>query len=473
MHTFNSQLLVDRVTSLISLNVVLLNVPTSPSRPYGTRYATFDGVPSQDIAKLISQNPGFRDLQLGLGGGFPGRGRHRLKALEAEHALENIGAIKNPLRSLTLHGNFAITPTALSVWESHWLQLQRLSLYNEKLVRQAADHFVGRFPALRSLRIEATNHRWKWDWSPPFLLDLTPFLSSLKLTELFVTGLQPRNMEALKECGSQLQHLSFHVDEGPGRWVPGREFQIRSPSPSRFTDMLLSPKELTEIRLACPSLDWLAFDVQPFHLGEATSALGQPTPMSGYSESSLHVYEEAISSETQLLEQYAARNILERFVVQEKGPDPIFTELTRFRSLRHLRLYIHDVRLMPWHFSIGDAIRTFLWLQKHKEGVPLESLVICNRISQNRPRPGAQGSPWIVYEMGMGKVHAGNSKLSALYDVEKDGIAPALLEVASEAGDPVSLTPQYDEDEERMDWLERLDPKGFVVPLDWIYAPRF
>ncbi|KAF2650764.1 hypothetical protein K491DRAFT_782397 [Lophiostoma macrostomum CBS 122681] len=461
MHSSNLQLFHDRFTCLVSLGVMLPRFTIHPERGEPT-YAPCFGNSSGDVAHIISRNPGFKDLQLRLRGPVWGSEEHELLSSEVEYAMEHIGAIVKPLRSLALDGIFAFTPKALSVWEGHWLQLQSLSLLTEDLARTATAHFIGRFPALRNLRIRAD--RRPLGRSSPFLLDMLPFLASLKLSELSLTGVHPSNLGFLAEGGFNLQRLSFHICEGPNHWVPGRGDKIQPPSPSRFTDILLSPERVSEIGAACPSLDWFALDVQPFHIGEEAITSELHTPMSGYSASSLRDYEQKISLETSLFSQYAARNILERFVIQEVGPDPIFTELARFCSLRHLRLYIHDVHLMPWHFGLGSAIRTFLWLRKHKEGVPLESLVIFNPIRENKPMKGIEDSPWVVYEMGEGKVHAEGRKTSAIYEVERDDTIPALFELGN--GYWGRRTQRDEENREMIKW-GMIDPEGFIIPLDW------
>lgn len=465
LHTFNSRLF-DKVTCLEMLQVSILNNPNFPRHGEPT-YDSFSGTPSKDIAEIIHQNPGLKNLHLCLGASNHAGQGHKLLSTEIEHALENIGDSMHPLTSLTLEGTLHFTQSAWSSWDTNmkWADLRNLSVLTEALVQEVTENLVGRCCNLQSLTLEAPQSYRNISPSQPhrFQTDVTPFLSSLNLADLSLVGFNPDNLIALEGSGSNLQRLLFHIHEGPRFWATPGPHQIRSP-PS-FKDVLISPTRLATLQSTCPSLEWLAIDTVPFHLNNYLGGEGLWVPMAGYSSLDLQKSRqplplgrqnlpEDVPSSPRPARQFVGLNSPQLNSVQQDVADPIFETITRFRSLRHLRLFVHAPKML-WTFGLDDTIRTFLWLQKHKQGAPLESLVI-----YLGPGFWGRSHPYIVYEMGKGRVHVQHDRTRILYEQVGEPGRSGLLKELWRKDVRSKYTP--------LEQWERSDREGFVVPIAWI-----
>ena len=376
MHTFNPQLILDKVTCLESLQVNLLNTPNFP-RHGEEMYKSFDGVPSQDIAKILRQNPRLKDLSLCLDATNHAGQDHDLLSTEREHALENIGESLPPLRSLTLKGKFQFTPSARATWNNFdWGRLRNLSVLTESLAQDISTYYRGQCSSLRSLRLEApdiTTQVMPAIMPNRFETDISPLISSLALKELSLHGYHPSNLDGLERNGSKLRRLAFHIRENANSWImPGPRIRTSA----KFVDLLLTPEGLGDIERNCPSLEWLAIDISPFHLEQHTSSGGLPDPLFGFAASTIEAAKKNILAASPHQGFQVAQILIVQFNMQDQDLHPVFPALAKFRSLRHLRLYMHRVAILQWPGRLVDAINTFLWLRKHKQGVPLESLVI-------------------------------------------------------------------------------------------------
>jgi hypothetical protein len=439
----NPQLFIDEVACLESLEV---EVPTISSKTKGTNSA-----PYENIASIIRQNPGIKDLHL--------RSRRpksyydsqvkQQASVEVEHGFAILGESVHAIRSLTLQGAFP--QSTWSSWDPDiWVNLRTLSVMDTVLVSGVTERLTGQCANLQSVRLKAgpdgeasSSYQASVDGSI-FRLDdvyrmmanVVPFLSSVSLIEIFLIDLQPDSLVALEESGSNLQRLLFHV-----RWSPRFERTCRVMS--IFKNRLISPKGLATLQSTCSSLEWLAIDIAPFHLKDPGSETLY-APMAGHWT-------------------YRPSPIRLDWIASKPGSmyedvvDPVFDALTRFRSLRRLRLYVHYVSSMVCDFNLQDAVYTFLWLQKYKEGALFESLVIYHELSDER-----EYQLCIVEEMGKGKVHAQvhaqQGGTIIMYEVGRPGTSDCLRELWRK--DVVC-------DDSFKDSWERWDNEGFVVPIDW------
>ncbi len=65
VHTLNSEARLDQLSCVDSLRVCILNVSHIMTHGEPT-FTSFDGNPSQEVAKIICQNPGLANLHLSL-----------------------------------------------------------------------------------------------------------------------------------------------------------------------------------------------------------------------------------------------------------------------------------------------------------------------------------------------------------------------------------------------------------------------
>lgn len=466
IHTWNPNLF-DGLSCSDSLQVNMLNEPQNPIYSESSIY-NFTGTPSKDISCIISRNPRLLNVHLRLDGEARSAyytGRHELEEAERQFALENIGVHIRPLESLTLEGKLHFTQTAWDIWECNmnWFALRSLSLIGEPLVKEVTERLVNCCPNLDSLRLDAQYRYRRGEQSHPdnsrrFLTDVTPFVSSAMLKQLSLKGFHHDNLNALKQGGSQLQRLLFHVPEGPAMWG---SCHWKVVWPETFKASLLSPSHLESLQIECPRLEWLAFDIMPFHISREISISEPYTPVSGHSPSAYHNLPYTPCEP----EDYEnAKPILESQNPQRDSPtapDPIFMSLKRFRYLRHLRLFIHKVHLLPWTFSLKDTMRTFLWLRKHKIGIPLESLVVYCGPDVPAMENGYRVGPGIVYEMGEGKLCTTEFGGTVLWQIKEDG-GRQTFEIIE--GRRVRELPDY---RWMLDRFEDMDCDGWVIPFEW------
>ncbi|KAF2732616.1 hypothetical protein EJ04DRAFT_578258 [Polyplosphaeria fusca] len=441
-HTLNSNL-INGVTCLQSLQVRILNLPRIPRHGEPT-YASFDGTPSKQIAKILDENPRLKDLSLLLDGNNGAGQIHDLAALEREHALINIAKSVPVLRSFEFQGDFDFSDAAWLGLEraNVWKNLRQLHVFTHALVRGCVRHLPGHVPVLRSLRLDDIERRHRPPSMDRYQFDLSPLLSVSELINLSIVGYHPDNLSTLSHAGSSLERLLFHVREFPNLWALGNRAY-----PVTFEQVLLSAERLTAIGSACPKLDWLALDVSPFHFKEGTTNNKTPPPVAGHPPFLIEEAKKRLG---------AAAGSLNIMNYSMSHTPPVFLALLGLQSLRHLRLYLHMIWPLPLHFDLPSSMRTFRWLRAHKQGIPLESLVV-HAVPRRRAAPQMQ--IWVVQEVGEGKLYTTEGRENTLWEEDPGTGDYVILEKKmSETGDP---------QEDLVEYWDREDSEGFLVPHEW------
>lgn len=412
IYTINPQLL-DDFNRLKLLHVSLLNVPLS-TRHGGPTYSSFDGIPSKALATVLQQNQEIKHLGIRLHAMNNARMSHELVPIEQAHALENIGQAVPQLDSLSLEGLLHFNDRAWSSWSKVWTNLRSISIRGHEVAHEVVNHLQGCLPSLRSFRLEPWHslhpQNTPFD-SDSFQTSVRVFLSSLRLSRLSLVHCASDTLFALDASASTLRRLCFHHHHRNRSLPLATNLMLFSRDHG-----LLKAQHLEYLRSTCSDLEWLAFDVEIFHLScpNGTEAPGIKVPISGPSRATIQARKDIMTSRTPGWRDIPRlRSQLEDNERSDSGSeqeDPIFKILASYSTLRHLRLFVDTHPFHPWSLSITDTIYLFLYFNRRETSCRLQSLVIGNG-------PTPLHSFWTIYELGDDKVFVSDVSSKQIWDV--------------------------------------------------------
>ena len=324
--------------------------------------------PSDNVIKLISQNPALHSLHLYMGvRSFYGVERN---PTERTYALEHIGSSIRQLHSLTLDGDFHFTDNAWVTWSnaSIWEHIQALTISKLSLIIEFTSRCTDNLPSLRTLKLSAYT---PGDLFP--LLDNTAntasisnFLASLQLENLSLDGFHPDILvDGLKPT---LRYVRFHIRESTRlvKTVGGSDRSI----------LRLSTKHIDTLRSTCPNLYWLGLDIESDVLHSlddpATNSTTPASPTASNASAKSLTSSNNDISRPPPSPQHDQTELLQ-----------VLDMLATIRSLCHIRIFFYGE-------PVPKAMPIFTYLRTCKQGFPLRSLIIRTRSSVT-----------IVWELGL------------------------------------------------------------------------
>lgn len=366
VHTINLESRLDKLSCLTSLRVCLIHM----NRIYAhgkPMLESFSSNPSQDVAKIISNNPRLRRLHISLqqASGLDG---HAMFSETKDRALEIIGRDILELQSVALEGDLRFTGKALETWTHNLYRLQSLFIIGVPLIEEMTSCLQDQLPMLQVLTLSTFKDNQTRTTFQTNSASIKAFLSTLKLTHLSLLGFQPDVLlHAIQSSAASLRSLRLHIREG------AMDLRMRA-GPSLST-LLLSAEHLKRIASTCPSLECITIDVF---------------------RSSLLVAEEAChdTSSSNILEPSAAAasTALDSSIFTDFS---ILAALLAMRTLRTIRLFVSTSHLQPNTSSLttADVMATYAHVRKNKCGHSPQNLVICTEMQGGCER-------WDVWELG-------------------------------------------------------------------------
>ena len=359
VHTKNANFHLETLSCLTAVRVYILHEIWRPQDIY-PRDARFNGSPSEDVAHIISTNPGLKHLHLALMESDSSLVHWKFNETR-ERALEILGPKVSGLLSLTslaLMGEIYFTDKAWQSWDSTFRRLSSFCVFGVSLIHQFAVRLQGQLSNLQTLKLHIPYR----DLAHHYDLEsatVRAFLSGSNLSNLSILGLRPNLLpDLIQTCGRRLRTLHCHMD-------------MTAPH-QHLLPTMMSTANLQALQVACPILEYLSLDISRSDLPDAEGEFVSSKCNSATAASSSTTVSgmEPAATDQSLLRAIAAMSRLQqvRLLAQWTGPNTI-----------------------PWTPVAKEVvIATYAYLQRYKCGLPLAKLEIYQYTVH----------PWTVQELG-------------------------------------------------------------------------